>query len=205
MKQDLILFPFNGNSIEAIDCISENFNIIGIIDDNKIGQTYFDYEIFDRNLINKYPKSKVLAVPGSPNSFKQKDKIIKSLNIPNDRFAKVIHPDANVSKYAKIGNNVLLMAGVVITSNALISDNVIILPNSVIHHDSIISKNCIIGSNVVIAGNVSIAPNCYIGSGSNIKNNIKIGQNSLIGLGSNVLKDVEENAIVYGNPAKNNI
>jgi sugar O-acyltransferase (sialic acid O-acetyltransferase NeuD family) len=205
MKKDLILFPFNGNSIEALDCISNEYNIIGIVDDIKFGQTYLDLEIFDRNIFNKFPNSKILAVPGSPKSYLKKINIIESLNIPLERFATIIHPSANISKNAHIGINVLIMAGVVITSNAYISDSVIVLPNSIIHHDTIISSQTIIGSNVVVAGNVTIATNCYIGSGSNIRNNLTIGAGSLIGLGSNVIKSVNNNSIVYGNPAKENL
>lgn len=201
MKKDLILFPFNGNAIEAIDCISDEFNLIGIVDDNKCGQTYFDIEVFDRNLIKKFPKSKILAVPGSANNYMKKASIIDSLNIQTERFATIIHPSAIISKHAQIGSNVLIMGGVVITSNVIISDNVIVLPNSVIHHDTIISSNSIIGSSVVVAGNVNIGTSCYIGSGSNIKNNLIIADGALIGLGSNVVKNVSINSIVFGNPA----
>ena len=41
-----------------------------------------------------------------------------------------------------------------------------------------------------------------IGSSATILGGIKIGKNSIIGAGSVVTKDVEENSIVAGNPAK---
>jgi acetyltransferase-like isoleucine patch superfamily enzyme len=41
-----------------------------------------------------------------------------------------------------------------------------------------------------------------IGSGSTILSNITIGQNAIVGAGSMVTKDVPDNAIVAGNPAK---
>ena len=38
-KQKLVIFPFNGNGIEALDAIDyEQFDFIGFIDDNAINK-----------------------------------------------------------------------------------------------------------------------------------------------------------------------
>ena len=47
-----------------------------------------------------------------------------------------------------------------------------------------------------------IGDNCYIGAGAIIMNPIKIGNNVTIGAGSVVTKDIPDNCIVAGNPAK---
>jgi sugar O-acyltransferase (sialic acid O-acetyltransferase NeuD family) len=202
--EKLLIFPFNGNGLEALDCIKEKFELIGFVDDDtkKQGKTKFGFEVFSRDVIKIYKEAKILAVPGSPQSFKYRQEIIGALNISLDRYATVIHPNASVSSKANIGKNVLIMAGVVITSNAVISNHVCILPNSVIHHDTIIGEWTLIGSNVLIAGNVSVGENCYIASGSNVINDISIGNGSLIGLGSNLIKSIPKNSKVVGNPAK---
>lgn len=202
--EKLLIFPFNGNGIEAFDCLSGQYEIIGFIDDNpsKHGKTFFGSEVFGRDFINKYSEIKILAVPGNPENFRERLKIIAELNIPYERFATVIHPNASISKHAIIGRNVLIMAGVVVTSTAVISDHVCILPNSVLHHDSLIGTGTLIGSNVLIAGGVKVGENCYIGSGSNIINGISIGKGTLIGLGTNLLKDTPEGSKVIGNPGR---
>jgi sugar O-acyltransferase (sialic acid O-acetyltransferase NeuD family) len=201
---DLLLFPFNGNSIEALDCLADNYHLLGFIDDDitKVGKKYNGISCFDKSVIDKYPNAKILAVPGSPSSFLQRVKIIENLNISENRFSNIIHPKVSVSKYAEIGYNCLIMAGVVITSNAKIGNNCIVLPNTVIHHDSIVNDYSIIGSNVTVAGFSEIGKNCYIGAGTTIKNNIKIGKNTLVGSGSNVISDLDENSVYVGNPAK---
>jgi sugar O-acyltransferase (sialic acid O-acetyltransferase NeuD family) len=202
--QKLLIFPFNGNGLEAIDCIEEQYEFIGFIDDTieKQGITREGFQVFNRVAFSKYKEAKVLAVPGSPTSFRSRKKIIEGLGIPIDRFAKVIHPSAVVSKWSKVGYNSLVMAGVVITSNAIVGNHVCVLPNSVIHHDSSIGDYSLVGSKVLIAGNVNIAENCYIGSGSNIINSVSIGENTLIGLGSNVINNISSNLKAVGNPAK---
>ncbi len=203
MKSPLIIFPFNGNGIEALECLGDQYNFMSFVDDTKEKQGKHEYGITvcDRNYLLDNPKAMVLAVPGSPGSYMLRRSIIAGLNISYERFATVIHPKASVSKLAKIGKNVLIMSGVVITSNAIIEDHVCILPNTVIHHDSVVGAYSLIGSNVTIAGNTIIRSNCYIGSGSSIMNNLEIGENSLVGIGTNVIRNVPSGVKVVGNPA----
>lgn len=52
------------------------------------------------------------------------------------------------------------------------------------------------------AGCIEIMDNVFIGTGSIIMPNVKIGPNAIIAAGSVVTKDVEENTIVGGVPAK---
>jgi sugar O-acyltransferase (sialic acid O-acetyltransferase NeuD family) len=202
--QDLLIFPYNGNGLEALDCLGNTFNFIGFVDDTieKQGTNKFGHKVFDRTAFSIFPDAKVLAVPGSPSSYLFRKEVINSLNINQDRYATVIHPDASISKNAKIGNNCLIYAGVVITSNAELGSHICILPNSVIHHDVSIDDYTLIGASVCIAGGTRVGKNCYIGSGSNVINSIEIGNNVLVGMGSNVLKNVEENSKIAGNPAK---
>jgi len=203
--QNLFLFPLNGNVIEAISCINlEKFRLLGFIDDavDKQGQSCFGYKVFSSNVLKKESTTKVLSVPGSPDTYIKRRNIINSLNLTEDRFATIIHPSAFISPLAKIGFNVLIMAGVVITSNAVIGNHVCILPNTVIHHHTIIGNYCLIGSNVTVAGYTVINENCYIGSSTSIINGITIGAFSLIGLGTNVIKNVPPYSKVVGNPSR---
>jgi sugar O-acyltransferase (sialic acid O-acetyltransferase NeuD family) len=202
--EKLLIFPFNGNALEAMDCIGGQYELIGFIDDTiaKQGPTPWGYPVFDRSALEKYKDAKVLAVPGSPASYKKREEHIGSLGISNDRLATVVHPNASVGKNVKLGTNCLIMAGVVITSNALVKDHVCILPNTVIHHDAVIGEYTLIGCNVAIAGGTTIGRNCYIGSGTNIMNGLEIGEFTLIGLGSNVLKSVASHSKIAGNPAR---
>jgi UDP-perosamine 4-acetyltransferase len=204
-KKKLLIFPYNGNGIEALDCIlEEEYDFIGFIDDSLdklIGK--HPHDVFNRDILNQQPETFVLAVPGSPSSYLKREQFIQSLGINKERFITLIHPTASIGKGVKIGFNTLIMAGVVLTSNAIVGNHVCILPNTVIHHDCLINDYSLIGSNVVVAGGTVLGKNCYIGSGSNVFNGIEIGNNSLVGMGSNVIKSISNNLIVAGNPAKN--
>lgn len=202
--QELLIFPCNGNALEALDCLGDLHRLIGFIDDavEKQGRAAFGYPVFGRDALTRWPTARVLAIPGSPTSYRARREVIDGLGVAGDRFATVIHRSASVSKLARIGRNVLIMAGVVITSNAVIGDHVCVLPNTVIHHDAVVGAWTLIGSNVTIAGGALVAANCYIGSGSSLMNGVQVGENCLVGMGSNVIRNVRAGNTVAGNPAR---
>ena len=202
--QPLLIFPYNGNGIEALDCIGDAYRLIGFVDDTpqKQGTDPNGYPVFDRDAFARFADARVLAIPGSPSSYRSRKEIIQGLGLAEERFARVIHPAARVSPLASIGCNVLILAGAVITSNARIGSHICILPNTVIHHDVEVDDWTLIGSNVTIAGGTAVEENCYIGSGSNIMNGLRVGAGALVGFGSNVIRSVPAGSRVVGNPAR---
>lgn len=76
----------------------------------------------------------------------------------------------------------------------------------VVHHRAKIGKYCLLAQNTTIAGKDGGIPELgdyiYIGHASIVMGGIKIGNNAFIGALSMVNKDVPDNAIVAGIPAK---
>lgn len=202
--KDLLIFPFNGNGIEALDCLGGAHRLICFVDDTpaKQGIDSRGFRVCARSALTEWPEASVLAVPGSPATYRVRRETIDGLQIARRRFASVIHPSARISPLATIGCNVLIMAGVVITSNAMLGDHVCVLPNTVIHHDARIEAWSLIGSNVTIAGGVIVDENCYIGSGTSIMSGRRIGRATIVGIGSNVIRDMPADSRVAGNPAR---
>ena len=81
-----------------------------------------------------------------------------------------------------------------------VGDNCIISTNvKILAHDASTGRFAVNYSKV---GCVSIGKNVFIGSGSIILCDVKIGDNCIIGAGSVVSKDIPENSVAAGNPAK---
>jgi sugar O-acyltransferase (sialic acid O-acetyltransferase NeuD family) len=204
MSPDLFLFPCNGNSLEAMECLEVEQKISGFIDDSVDLQRsgFCGLKVFSREIVNQNSSSKFLVVPGNPVSYLGRSNIIDSLKVDRSRFATLIHPSAVVSRSAKIGFNSVIMAGAVVGPQVVVGNHVIVMPNAVIHHDTQIGDLTIIGSNVTVAGHVTIGRNCYIGSGASLIHRISIGDSALVGMGSTVIRTIGPGVRVAGNPAR---
>ncbi|MFH0223758.1 serine O-acetyltransferase [Vibrio furnissii] len=98
--------------------------------------------------------------------------------------------NVQISRKVKIGHGLYIPHGnVVINSNTNIGNNCSILQFTSI--GSVDENSAIIGDNVYISPNTSIV------------GGVTIGNNSVIGAGTVVVKNVEDNIIVCGVPAKN--
>jgi len=199
----LLLFPCNGNAVEALDALDAGWDVLGFVDDAlaKQGTLCHGLTVHSRAAFARWPEAQVLAVPGSPQSYRARRAAIEGLGC-DARWAQVIHPAARVSRHARLGRHVLLMAGVVVCAGAVVGEHVCILPNSVIHHDARIGDFSLVGSNVSVAGGARVGENCYLASGSSVIDGAEIGDFALVGLASTVLRGVAPNARVAGSPAR---
>lgn len=116
----------------------------------------------------------------------------------------------------KIGDNVSVGSHSVVEHDVTIGDNCRIHSNVFIPEYSILKNNSWIGPCVVLTNakyprsknvkknlkGVIISENAKIGAGAVILPGIKIGRNALVGAGSVVTKNVMDNQVVAGNPAR---
>ncbi len=124
---------------------------------------------------------------------------IKSMNI---ELINAIHPTSNIAHGVKIGKGIVISANSTISTGVSIGNNTIINTGAIIEHESIIEDNVHISSGCVIAGRVKIKEGTFVGAGSVVKDSITIGKNVIIGAGSVVLKDIPDNTVAVGTPAK---
>ncbi|MCI8416933.1 MAG: acetyltransferase [Lachnospiraceae bacterium] len=117
-------------------------------------------------------------------------------------LAKVLHPMAWISPSANLEEGLIVHAQSFISSDTLIEENTCIEPGTIVGHDCIIRRNCQIAPNATLGGHCEVGEGTYIGMNVSVKEGIKIGKNSIIGMGSTVLRDIPENVIALGNPAR---
>ena len=87
-------------------------------------------------------------------------------------------------------------------SNVSLSDGVKVHIGAHIHHDCKIGKFVTVAPKAVLLGNVKVGDYSYIGANSTIKQRVKIGKGAIIGAGSVVIRNVKNNDVVAGVPAK---
>jgi UDP-N-acetylglucosamine acyltransferase len=84
----------------------------------------------------------------------------------------------------------------------VIGNNNLIMAHSHIGHDVQIGSNCEICTGTILGGYSVIGDNVKLKLGVTVRNRKTIGANTLVGMGSVVVKDIDEDRVVYGNPAK---
>jgi len=106
----------------------------------------------------------------------------------------------------KMGKNVRITGSLFFPSESFlieIGNNVTITKNVTFHtHDGGVGvlRNELKGINVF--GKIKIGNNVFIGSGATILPNVEIGNNVVVGACSVVTKNVPDNVVVAGNPAR---
>ena len=107
-----------------------------------------------------------------------------------------IHPKANIGKYLFIDHGM----GVVIGETSEIGDNV-----TIYHMATLGGISPSVNSNEQrnIKRHPTLKDNVVVGSGAQILGPVTIGKNAKIGANAVVTKDVPENAVMVGIPAKN--
>lgn len=118
-------------------------------------------------------------------------------------FKSTISSTAQIGSYETyIEEGCNIMQHVAITNDVRIKRGTIINQLSSIGHDVVIHEFCEICPNVSISGRCIIGEETFIGTGAIVLPDIKIGKNVVIGAGSLVSKDLPDNCVAVGVPAK---
>ncbi len=127
----------------------------------------------------------------------------KNLIIPRDRYINLIDPNAVIPDgFVKIGVGVLAAPFVQISPDTEISDNVMLLGNAFVGHNSFIGEFSHVTTNSVVGAYAHIGKGVTVGMNSTVLGRVHVGDFTLIGAGAVVTKDMPENVIIAGNPAK---
>lgn len=181
---ELIGFLDPEESIQKI----EGLNVQRLGDDNTIPE-----------LLKKYPDVKFVCGMG-PNQVRRK--LVKGIDLTEDKWAVVIHPEASVSKDAVVSAGSVVLRRVIVQPGSLIGKHCILNSGSIIEHDSEIGNFSHIAPGAVAGGGVKLGTDCFIGLGSRIRDHIVIGNGVTVGTGSVVVTDIDDEETVVGVPAR---
>ena len=197
---DEIIRLNNGSVIALVD---QDANLKSPISNLKIIDGYDGYIAWLNEMKVKNPHNKISAVAAMGGN-KGRDRLRYFEMFKSDGFLtpNIIHPTSHISDSSVLGENNQLCAFSFLGPNSRIGNACIINTKATLDHDSVLEDGVHLAPGVTICGEVKVGSFSFIATGATIMPNLSIGTNSMVGSGSLVTKDVPDNVLVYGNPAR---
>jgi sugar O-acyltransferase (sialic acid O-acetyltransferase NeuD family) len=207
--RNIVLIGGGDQAHYTIDIINREgkYNIVGILDSiHEIGSSKFGYTILGRqenlkNLTREYNiEGGVISIGDNWTRYYVSEQIKKQ--IPNFNFVNAIHPSVIIGDNVVLGEGVVVMAGCIINPKAKVGDFTFFATGAQIEHDCVIGNFASISAGSITGGYVTLEDFAAITLGVTVIDRLKIGRNTVVGAGSLVVKDLPDNVLAYGNPAK---
>ncbi|MEC5157858.1 NeuD/PglB/VioB family sugar acetyltransferase [Chryseobacterium sp. MP_3.2] len=127
-----------------------------------------------------------------------------------DKFVKLSgNLNTIISKFSEIGSyGVEIGEGCNILSGAILANSVKLGKANIIYYNAIITHDVSTGDFVEISPGAKLLGRCAVGDFSSIGSSavilpdVKVGRNVIVGAGAIVTKDLPDNCVAVGNPAK---
>ncbi len=116
--------------------------------------------------------------------------------------ATAIHPTAYVASNAVIAAGSQILAHSTVCANTLLGEACIINTGATVDHECMLGKGVHVAPGAILAGCVKVGDFSLIGPGAVVLPRLAIGTNSIVGAGAVVTREVPDNKVVYGNPAR---
>lgn len=118
------------------------------------------------------------------------------------QFTGVRHPSAIVSRFARLGDGVQLLAASVVQAGAELGAGCIVNTAAVVEHDCRLGEQVHVAPRALLCGDVEIGARCHIGAGAVVRQGLRLGEDTVVGAGAVVLKDFAGAGTLVGVPAR---
>jgi acetyltransferase-like isoleucine patch superfamily enzyme len=126
----------------------------------------------------------------------------KNFDIKPKQYVSLIHPSSVCAQTVVYGVSLHVSPLSVVAPYASLGDFVVINRNVSVGHHTVLGNFVTLNPGVNVAGCCNIGAGVTVGAGATILDSMTVGKNSIIGAGSVVTKNLPENVVAYGAPAK---
>lgn len=192
--------------IDTIERAGER-EIVGVIaNDYPVGEDFFGYPLLgdDSRLSAVVEEHSIDGAVIAIGDNWQRSRVAHRLreSLPGLRFRAIVHPSAQIARGAVIGAGTMIMANVVLDSDARIGEFCIVNIAAVIGHDVYVGDFATVGGRAAIGGGARIGDYGALGIGVTVIHRGCVGEHTVVGMGSTVVADLPSRVVAYGTPAR---
>jgi len=207
--EKIILIGGGNQAHYTIDIIEKEgkYTIVGIIDSiQDIGADRFGYPVLGRqenikDIIDQYQiDGGIITIGDNWSRYYVYNQIINL--VPDFKFVNAIHSSVIIGNNVKLGTGITAMAGCIFNPKSTIGDFTFFATGAQVEHDCTICDFASVSAGSVMGGYVKLGKFSAVTLGVTIIDRLEIGENTVVGAGSLVVKDLPDDVLVYGNPAK---
>lgn len=201
-KRKLIIIGAGGYAKSVLDSVNYDlYEFVGFIDERFERNEHLGYKVLAHNLDNIKEKNSYCYFIAIGDNAKRK-KWFDRLEENSLEIINIIDKSAIVSKMAKIGKGCFVGKMAIVNSCATIGDNTVINTKSLVEHGCTVGKHANISTNTTINGDVVVGEGTVLYSGVTVIGQRLVGDWSVVGAGAIVTKNIPNNVVAVGIPAK---
>lgn len=208
MPINLVVIGAGGHAQSILDTLTDlsTYRMLGFLDSTKPkDELVSGYPVLGAlddiaDLYGNEPFQAVVAI--GDNYQRQRITVQATAHCPDLKFAKLIHPQAMVSRTAEIGEGAIILRGAAVNRGCVIGDGALVNTKASLDHGVSLAAFASVAPGVIVGGDVTIGERSFIGIGSTLVHDISIARDVCVGAGSLVLTSVTDDLVtVFGHPA----
>jgi len=205
---NIVIYGCGENGSQAFHCLrhDKNVNILGFLDGNasKHGGEYLgkpilgDFDEIPRLCRDAQLTGAISAIGDNV----VRARVASKLRRAGLQIVRAIHPQVMIESPLSVGEGAIFEMGAAVHAMAAVGEGVFMGTATIVAHHCRVGNYTILSGGVSTGGGVSIGSYSLVGVGASIHPHVTIGSNVIVGVGAAVIKDVPDNVVVAGVPAR---
>lgn len=196
----------DGHAKVVLDVLEgrEDLTVIGLIDDFAENR---ERQVRGHAVLGTGEQLAALGLEGILLGFGEANgrrEAIASVRAAGLALPALVHPSAQISASASVGEGAQVLAGAYVGPDARVGEGVLVNTRAIVEHDVVLASGSVVSPGAVLAGRVALHPSVFVGAGATVLPDVVIGEGAVVGAGAVVTRDVAPGAIVTGVPARRN-
>lgn len=201
MRPGIVIVGAGGHGRVILDILLEaGKRVMGFVDDDPSlkGRRILGYPVLGGRAFIKPKMGLVLGIGNN----RVRQEIYRCAKNIGARVIQAVHPNSAISRFADLGEGVVIMAGAIINSGVVMDVGSVVNTGATVDHDCRLGAFCQIWPGAHLAGSVEVGERSYVGTGAAVVPGVRIGADVLIGAGAAVVSDLSGGNVFAGVPAR---